>query len=221
MDMNALLQSMQAAAIPAPPAYRIALPQIALLFFIMLGPLKVIGPFAAATRDLTPVALRALAVKVFVLSMIAVIGGGLLGSALLGKWQISAPVMQLTGGLIFVLVALQMVMQQYQETPAVDHAAPKLMHLVFPVSVTPYGIATVILLLALAADTTRMVEVLAVAAVVLALNLLSMMASRSILHWIGLPLQIAGAVLAVLQVALGLEILIPALAAIVADVAPG
>lgn len=213
MDANALLLLAQAASVPGEPAYRLSPANVFLMFFIMLGPLKLIGPAAAATRELAPAALRALAFKVFALSLAAVVLGGLLGSSMLAKWHIPVSVLELTAGLILALVSLQMVMAQYHEPPAVPAPARGAMHLVFPVSVTPYGIAVVILLLALAADRTRTLLVLGIAVAVLVLNLLAMLSARAILPWAGLPLQILGAVLGVLQVALGLMIMITALAA--------
>ena len=221
MDTNALLALAQAVTVPALPelpAYRLTPANIFLVFFIMLGPLKVIGQFAVATRELAPAALRALAFKIFALSVAAVLLGGLVGSALLENWQISAPVLQLTAGLIFVLVSLQIVLSQYHEAPVTPTHGPNLMRLVFPVSVTPYGMAVVIVLLAIAADTNRSLQIMGIAIAVLVLNLLAMLAARFIVRWAGLPLQVLGAVLGVLQVALGLKILINALAAIGVDV---
>jgi len=52
--------------------------EIFTLFFVTLGPEKVIGPFAQQTRALEPAALRGLALRVFVLSLFAV--GGFSGA---------------------------------------------------------------------------------------------------------------------------------------------
>ncbi|MFC5577785.1 MarC family protein [Lysobacter niabensis] len=211
---------MQVAAQAPAPDYRLAPAEIFLLFFIMLGPLKVIGPFASAAHGLSGPAMRMLAFKTFTLSVAAVIGGGFIGNVLLGNWKINSAVMELAGGLIFTLAALQMVMQQYDTAPVTKPAPPGLMHLVFPVIVTPYGMATVIVLLALARDASRDGFIIGIALVVLVLNLLAMLAARSVMRWIALPLQILGAVLGVLQVALGLKILIDALRALGVDLLP-
>jgi multiple antibiotic resistance protein len=53
---------------------------IFILFFITLGPLKLLGPFAQQTRELDPAALRAIAVRVFVVGLIAVVFGGYLSA---------------------------------------------------------------------------------------------------------------------------------------------
>ena len=54
--------------------------EIFTLFFVTLGPEKVIGPFAQQTRALEPAALRGIALRVFVLSLFAVGVGGLSGA---------------------------------------------------------------------------------------------------------------------------------------------
>jgi multiple antibiotic resistance protein len=198
-------------------AYRLSVANVFLLFFIMLGPVKAIGPFYMATHELEPSALRALSWKVFTFAVVAVLLAGLLGSSMLRKWQISTPVMELAAGLVFLLVALQMVLAQYEPAPAPTSASakPQLMHLVFPVTVTPYGIAAVITLMALSGSLERSLQILGLAVAVMALNLLAMLFVRPIMSGIGMvTLQILGAVLGILQVALALQIMHRALVAL-------
>ncbi|MBF6024457.1 MarC family protein [Lysobacter niastensis] len=212
MSAPELLVLLQAAA-EAPQAYDLTAENVFLAFFIMLGPIKAIGPFFAATRELDPGKLRALAFKIFVFGVIAVLLAGLVGSAMLRKWQISTPAMMLAGGLIFLLVALQMVLAQYEKDPPAPAAGgPQVMHLVFPVTVTPYGVAALICLMALSGSFDRSLTVLGLALGVMVLNLLAMLAVRPIMRWVGpVPLQILGAVLGILQVALALQIIVRAL----------
>jgi small neutral amino acid transporter SnatA (MarC family) len=53
------------------------------LFFITLGPLKILGPFAQLTRETDEATMRQVAVRAFVLAVIAVVAGGFAGRALL------------------------------------------------------------------------------------------------------------------------------------------
>ncbi len=55
------------------------------LFFITLGPLKILGPFSQLTRETDEATMRKIAVRAFVLAVIAVVVGGLAGRALLGS----------------------------------------------------------------------------------------------------------------------------------------
>src|SRR5436305_1100816 len=75
---------------------------------------------------------------------------GLLGRNILENFEISVPVLALTGGLILFLVALRTVLEQSipearlkqdSISPGTD---PSLSPLAFPIIVTPYGIAAVI-----------------------------------------------------------------------------
>lgn len=207
---------MQAATMASEPrSYLISSSNVFLFFFIMLGPLKLLGPYFVQTRKLSAQQARTMAWKVFALAVVAILIAGLLGRVLLHNWHIAPPVMQLAAGLIFLLVALQMVLSQYQEPdpPAGADAEPQLLRLVFPVTVTPYGVATVIVMMAMSADLQRSFSVLGLAIAVMALNLLAMLFVRPLMRTIGLlPLQILGAVLGILQVGLALQLMVIALA---------
>lgn len=187
------------------------------LFFVTLGPLKILGPFAQMTHDLDDAAIRKIAIRAFVLAAIAALAGGFVGQALAQNWHISVPVMLLTGGLIFFLVGLRQVLEQYEPAhgatsplPAAPMAAA--MKVAFPTVVTPYGIAALIALLANSHDTGRTSGIVAILIGVMILNLLAMLFARRIMAGITLiGLQILGAVLGVLQVALALEMILRAL----------
>lgn len=196
-------------------AYRLGYDELFLLFFIMLGPFKAMGAYFAATHTLEAPAIRRLGLKMFVLSVVAILLAGSIGAAILAKWQIDVAVMQLVAGLVFFLVAIQLVLMQYR-APAAPSAeqtgTSPLMHLVFPVTVTPYGIAAVIAAMALSQDATRSASILGLAVAVMALNLVAFLGVRFIMKWIGpVPLKIVSAVLGILQVALAMQLIIGAL----------
>ena len=212
--MSAETYAMLQATAEASDAYLLTPANLLLLFFIMLGPAKLLAPFHLATREMEPRALRATAIKIAVISSITLLIAGLVGSAMMQQWRISVPVMELAGGLIFLLVALKLVLAQYVEPapPQVAGKGANVMHLVFPGVVTPYGIAALIALMALSGGIQRSAVVLGAMLVVMVLNLLAMLFVRAILHGIGpMPLQILAAVLAVQQVALALQVIVMAL----------
>jgi multiple antibiotic resistance protein len=187
------------------------------LFFITLGPLKVLGPFAQFTREADEPTMRKIAVRAFVLALIAVFAGGFAGQVLLKNWGISSSAMLLAGGIIFALVGLSLVLEQYQPAhpappplPAAPMAAA--MRITFPVVVTPYGIAALIVVLANSPHDTRTAGILAILLAVMVLNLLAMLYVRRIMGGITvMVLQIAGAVLGVLQVAVAVDMILRAL----------
>jgi multiple antibiotic resistance protein len=196
---------------------RLGLAAIFTLLFVTLGPIKLLGPYAQATREIDAALLRRIALLTFLVGTVAVLAGGLLGKLLLVSWRISIPAITLAGGVIFFLVGLQMVMQPYSAAP---HQAPPLpakplmaaCHLAFPLVVTPYGLAAVIALLANNAEPARAAEIIAIVVAVMIMNLLSMLYIRHIMGTVILmTLQILGAMLAILQLALSVQILLRAL----------
>ena len=192
--------------------------EIFTLFFVTLGPLKVLGPFAQRTRGLSDAAVREIAVRAFVIATIAVVLGSLLGRALLPKWHISLAVIELTGGIVFFLVALKQLLEQYEpQHPAQAEPLPAsptaaAAQLVFPIVLTAYGIAAVITLLAASDRPERTATILVLLLIVMVFDLLAMLYARRIL--VGptiIVLQVLGAVLAVLQVGLSIQLILAGL----------
>ena len=184
------------------------------LLFVTLGPLKIVGPFVQLTREADEATMKAIAVRAFVLALVAVVAGGFLGQALLGSWDITIPALLLAGGVIFLLVGLTVVLEQYQPVhpappplPAAPMAAA--MRITFPTVVTPYGIAALIVFLANSHDAARTASILAILIGVMVLNLLAMLYARQMMGGVtAMVLQVLGAVLGVLQVALAVEMIL-------------
>jgi multiple antibiotic resistance protein len=143
--------------------------------------------------------------------------GGLAGRALLGYWGISSSAMLLAGGVIFALVGLSLVLEQYQPTHPVPPPLPAqpmaaAMRITFPTVVTPYGIAALIVVLTNSRDAERTGTIFALLLGVMVLNLLTMLYGRRIMGGVTvMVLQIIGAVLGVLQVAMAIEMILRAL----------
>lgn len=190
--------------------YQLGLPEVFTFLFVMLGPLKLIGPFATQMRLAEPAARRALAIKSTVIATVALLLGGFAGRGLLAKWQISPAVLLLTAGLVFLLVALRMVLAQYDpdEAKSLGSDQPTPFRFAFPTIVTPYGMAAFILLLTYSQDPRRTVAIVLLLLWLMVLNLLAMLFARPILKALGVPLALLGAVLGVLQVALAIQLML-------------
>lgn len=213
MYLSNLMQATADAA-SAARGYNLGLREIFLLFFIMLGPVKILGPFFMATHGLDTGARRGLSVKVFAGSLVVVIVAGVIGSGMMVKWHVAPAVMMLASGLVFLLAALQMVLSAYrvaQAAPVEVPAQPAVHRLVYPVTVTPYGVAAVITLMALSQDMRHSLTVLGLALAVLVINLVAMLLVRWLMRGVGpMALQVVGAVLGILQVALALQLMVVA-----------
>jgi multiple antibiotic resistance protein len=184
------------------------------LLFITLGPLKLLGPFMQLTRDLDEAKTKQLAVRAFVLAVIAVVVGGFGGRTLVENWQISVAALTLAAGIMFFLVGLRLVLEQYQPVHAAPAPLPEApmaaaLRIAFPMVVTPYGIAAFIALLVNSPDAARTAAILAILTGVMVINLLAMLYVRRIMGGgVVLALQIVGAVLGVLQVALAVQMIL-------------
>ena len=190
--------------------------EIFTIFFITLGPLKMLGPFAQRTHDLDDATLRRIAVWAFVLATVAAVGGSALGRILAANWQVSTGSLAVTTGIIFFLVALRQLLEGY-EPPHAPVAPPPLpaspvaaaARLLFPVVLTPYGVAAVILLLASNREPGRVALIIGILMLVMVLNLLAMLYVRRILTgYTMIVLQVVGAVLGVLQAGLAIEFIV-------------
>jgi multiple antibiotic resistance protein len=202
----------------APPLWTIG--EAFTFLFITLGPLNVIGPFVAMTNERGQAFKRRLAFKASVVAAIALLVAATVGAATLQAWDISVGALLLAAGVILFLVALGSVMAGYNArapgvqasaaapVPAPSESELAFSPLAFPTIITPYGIALLILLFTLYPLASGGLRILATAALVLALDLLAMLAA----DWIAkIPfmkpgLDILGCVMNVLLVALGAQV---------------
>jgi multiple antibiotic resistance protein len=188
--------------------------QIFTLLFLMLGPFKVIGPFAQITRGADARLAHRIAALSIVFASAALLVAALLGKTILDSYGIPVPVMALTGGVVLFMVALRNLLEQFapQEPMGPQDPAPPQMKvalapLAFPVIVTPYGVAAVVVMMAVSPDLDTQLVVGGIVLAIMLVNLAIMLLARKILPVMGIVLPILGAVLGVVQVALGLQIM--------------
>ena len=200
------------------PAPEIGARKIFFMLFLMLGPIKILVPFVEMTHGSDPAFRRRLATRAILFSAAALALAGVLGRGMLENFDISLPVLALTGGVILFLVALRTVLQQ--STGAVERRPLPdlklaLRPLAFPTIVTPYGIAAVIVFATLAGGKYGAVSmVTGIVLLILILDWAAMLFAESILKWVGTTLQVLAVVLGVTQIALGLQVILHSLSMI-------
>ncbi|MGE5295290.1 MAG: MarC family protein [Solirubrobacterales bacterium] len=185
--------------------------------FLTLGPIKVIGPFARITQRADRMLAHRIAWRAILFSIFALLLAALIGESFLRRYDMPVPVLALAGGIVLFLVALQTVLQQFTSparsegelTPATLSMA--ITPVAFPTIVTPYGIAALIIFVTLSPDWEGKVVLGVMLLGIMLLDLVTMLLARHILHFLGVFLQILGAVLAIIQVALGLQIILNSL----------
>jgi len=191
------------------------------LLFLMLGPLKILGPFSAITRGADAKFRFRLATRAIVFAAIGLAIASVLGPNMLQNFNIPIPVLALTGGLVLFLVALQTVLQQFAPPPprptgaAPQNLAIAINPLAFPTIVTPYGIAATIIFTTLAqGDTEKKLVIAGVVGAILLMDWVAMLFAHTVLKYLGTILQIVAVVLGINQVALGLMVILNSLSAI-------
>ena len=124
---------------------------IGTLFFLTLGPLKAILPFARATRGTEPAFRRIVAWRATAIATVIVLAVALLGPVVLPNWHVSPPAIAITCGIILFYQALRIIMQTPAVPGPVDRetspSPPSLAIAVFPLAipaiVTAPGIAAI------------------------------------------------------------------------------
>lgn len=182
------------------------------ILFLTLGPVKIIGPFAKITEQADSKLAQKIALLGTLFSCIALLIAAFLGNAILTKFDIPLSLLALSAGIILFIVALLAIIQQYgplkpDETKTIPTLKAAIMPLAFPNIVTPYGIALLIVFLALSPDINSRLMIGAMILGIMVINLILMILGRKIFNILGILLAILGAVLGIVQVAVGLKII--------------
>ena len=209
-----LLAGQEPAALNPSRAFNISITEMFTFLFLMLGPIKILGPFVQLTRKGDATFARRLAIRAFLYSCAALVFAAVIGENSMRKYHISVPVLGIAAGIILFLVALRTVMQQFDtsETAARHEYEPSMRlavsPLAFPTIVTPYGVAAVIVFMTLTPDFVTKSEIFAALLGLMVLNLVAMLFAKQVLKYAGMPMQLLGTVLGIIQVALGLQIIV-------------
>jgi len=195
--------------------------EIFAMLFLMLGPFKIIGPFLKITQTSDTAIVRRTALQATAFAGTALFLAAVLGNNFLVKYDIPLPVLALSGGIILFVVALQKILQQPEHTDETTTAAPPaasmraaMMPLAFPTIATPYGIAALIVFVSMAPDVQAVAQIGGIVLVIMLLNLIVMLTARSYQVITSVVLPVLGAILGVIQVALGLKVIVVSLRAL-------
>ena len=188
----------------------------------MLGSFKILAPFAKITKNADQVLVRKIAIRAIIYSIVTLILAALLGVNIIIKNDIPVPILALSGGIILFLVALLSTIKQFEFTKPqeLDVDPPTLQvslyPLTFPIIVTPYGIAAVIVFVILSPDLHSKIIVGAMVLGIMILNLLIMLFAKLFFKPLSIVLAILGGILGVLTVTLGAVIIYKNLIALLA-----
>jgi multiple antibiotic resistance protein len=188
--------------------YLLGASEVFTLFFIMLGPLKLLGPFSKATHHVPESTIHSLAWKSTLILTPLLVIFGYVGLMLTRNWHIPLTILELTSGLIFAYVAFMLILKPKKDEP--PETAPEInpLSVALGMILTPYGVATLILLLASSQDEQRTLLIFALLGLNMFLNFLAMFFIRPLMGKAGsIFMMMLGSVLGVLQAALALFII--------------
>jgi multiple antibiotic resistance protein len=119
-------------------------------FFLMPGPLKILGPFVQLTGQGGTQFVRRLAFRAFFYSCLTLLFAAVIGERSMRQYHVSVPVLAIAAGIILFLVALQTIMEQFgASVPSPRQSLEPsqrlaISPLAFPTIVTPYRAAVII-----------------------------------------------------------------------------
>jgi multiple antibiotic resistance protein len=197
------------------------------IFFLTLGPLKLIPAFYGVSQGLDGKARVGLALKSTLLAFLILVVATVVGSALAANWRISREALLITGGFLLLIGSLKILSHALappaphdEHGPPPDPAAKRpisviVSPLAIPGIITPWGLVALLLFVGVAEDENRLVGLIIVLALIMLLNILGMIFAGPVMRAIGLPaMSVLGWVFSILQAALGVTFMLRGLTAV-------
>lgn len=198
-------------------------PFVLTIFIMLLGPVHLIPAFAGLTRGSEVSFKRAVAWRGAAIAAAVTVFAALAARPLVEKYHLSIESLGLAGGLLLLVSALQTIGSSKPEVELAGKGATPLRialsPLATPTIVPPAGIAAILIFVMLEATYPGITQAVLIAlAIVMPLNFLAMALNDKLLKIPGLVpmLQLLGAVLVFVQVALAFELIVSALRRLVA-----
>ncbi len=188
------------------------------IFFLTLGPMKLIPTFYGVTQGLDRRARLGLALRSTGVASVVLAAAVVVGTALATNWRVSREAMTITGGFLLLVGSLRILSQAL--SPAARPVSPDesvaegpigivISPLAIPGIITPWGLVALLLFTGIAEDQNRLAGVVVAVLLIMALNIVGMIFAGPIMRTIGLPaMSVLGWVFSILQAALGVTFLL-------------
>jgi multiple antibiotic resistance protein len=187
------------------------------IFFMLLGPVKLISSFAGLTRGADVRFKRNAAIWGVVIASVLCAFVVLAGEALLGKYRISLDAVRISGGLVLLIASLEVIFSKGHSSSPVSGTPSAIQFAASPVAVPsivpPAGVAAILICMMLATEYPGMIQAVTIClAIMMVLDFLVMYFIDWIIKIPGLTivLTVLGAVLVFVQVCLAVEIILNA-----------
>ncbi len=188
------------------------------VFFMLLGPVKLIPAYAGLTRGKERAFKRAVAIWAVLIASALCAFVALAGEGVLGKYHISIDAVRIAGGLVLLISALLGIFQRSKPLGPASGAPSMLQFAASPVAipsiVPPAGVAAILIFMMLASQYPGMAQAVAIClAIMMVLDLLVMYFIDTVMKTPGLMvvLTVLGAVLIFVQAGLAVQMILNAL----------
>ena len=187
------------------------------IFMLTLGPVRTVPAFFAMTRDATPAAMRALALKGAAVATAVSLVIALVMTGVAASWRVSPDDLRLAGGILLFAASREVIGQFSRPAsapqPATPSGHPAVTPLAIPTIVTPWGVTAILFFADLAYGNYRLLAaVIGILLLVMLLNLVGMLLARQIIARVGMILfQVLGWIFAVLQAGLAVDAVVTSL----------
>ncbi|MCB2106083.1 MAG: MarC family protein [Rhodobacteraceae bacterium] len=188
-------------------------------FFVVIDPPGMVPLFMSVVPGLDAAGRRRTAWRGTFAATVILIGAAFAGSFVLEKLGISLAAFRIAGGVLLLLLAIDMVLARMgplrttgpaEETEPDAHHDVALVPLAIPLIAGPGAFASVILLMGRASgDPLAMATVLGALLAVMASLLISLMAASKIMDWLGMTgVAVMGRVLGIILAALAVQLIV-------------
>jgi Multiple antibiotic transporter len=196
-------------------AYEITPLQMFLLFFLMMGPMRLINIFVTNTKELTITQIKTLSLQAVAYAAVVITISGLVGKCILQYWNIPMPIFTLAAGIIFAISAWGVLLGRREKVISKSALPIRGPFVATTMIITPFGISTLILLLCLSQDVFSFIQIFGALLIVLLIDFVTMYFVRNIIHIFTVSaLKIPSAVLAVMQAVLAFTLIYEGLLAL-------
>ncbi len=207
------------------------------IFFVTLGPVKIVPPFFLMTYDQERRTIWLLALKSTVVATIIALFVAIVLSALMEKWRVSVDAIAIAGGILLLVTSIRAIgdfnllettvtKAEYDEATGKGNADPSssalttawlgkpvLSPIAIPTIITPIGVVAILFYAdAALGDDDYRIQLIGVLLEVMALNFVAMVLAGPIMRFVGVPiLQTIGWLISALQAGLAVQAIIGAL----------
>ena len=188
------------------------------VFFMMLGPVKLIPSFGGLTRGADTQFKRAVAIRGAVIASALCVFVALAGGTILGRYRISIDAVRISGGLVLLIAALQVIFRRALTSSPTSGKPTAIQLAVSPVAipmiVPPAGVAAILICMGSAPQYPGTSQAVAISlATMMVLDFLVMYFIDWVMKTPGLTivLHVLGSVLVFIQASLAIQMILVAL----------